>query len=60
MEVAIEPRDKIKSRHVNLISDINLIPVMLSSIRSMTYLKLSSCVLLTKKCFEAIGSLENI
>ena len=60
LEVAIEPRDKVKSRHVNLVSDLNIIPVMQSSIRSLTYLKLNSCVLLTKKSFEVIGQLENI
>lgn len=60
IEVAIEPRYKVKSRYVNLISDMNVIPIIQSSCKSLTYLKLNSCVLLTKKTFEVLETLDCI
>lgn len=60
VEISIEPREPAKARHVNLITDVNLIPVIESSLKSITYLKLISCVMIKRKSFEAIGLLENL
>lgn len=60
VEISIEPREPNKSRHVIQITDVNLIPVIESSLKSITYLKLSSCVMVKKKTFEAISLIETL
>ena len=60
IEISIEPRDLVKTRHVIQITDVNLIPVIESSLKSLTYLKLSSCVMLKKKTFESISMIETL
>ena len=50
----------LKINNVNSLEDKNLIPVLETSQKTLTYLNLTSCTLISAKSFAAISKIENL